>query len=102
MKYKRAEEQRIIEINAEDLIEERKPIIYGPDRKEEHVEVYQQKVERRVRELAESLPVIQKIKKNEELTSADLEQLEEALNAPELYITEENLKKVIIRVFIEY
>jgi len=94
MKYKRAEEQRIIEINAEDLIEERKPIIYGPDRKEEHVEVYQQKVERRVRELAESLPVIQKIKKNEELTSADLEQLEEALNAPELYITEENLKKI--------
>ena len=94
MKHKRAEEQRIIEINAEDLIEERKPIIFGPDRREEHVEVYQQKVERRVRELAESLPVIKKIKNNEELNSADLESLEEALNAPDLYITEENLKQI--------
>ena len=61
MKHKSSEEQRIIEIKAEDQIEERGAIIYGPDRREEHVEIYQQKVERRVRELAETLPVLQKI-----------------------------------------
>ena len=95
MKHKSSEPQRIIEIKADDQIEERGAIIYGPDtdRREEHVEVYQQKVERRVRELAETHPVLQKIKENKELSRADLESLEAALNAPELYITEETLKR---------
>ena len=94
MKHKRTEAQKIIEIVADDQIVERLPIIYGPDMKEERVEVYQKKVERRVRELADSHPVIQKIKTNQALTEKDIESLAEALNAPELFISEEILGRI--------
>lgn len=97
MKHKRTEEQRIIEIVADDQIVERLPIIYGPDMKEEQVEVYQKKVERRVRELADSHPVIQKIKTNQALTEKDIESLAEALYAPELFISEEILGRIYRR-----
>ena len=62
--------------------------------KEEYVETYQAKVEKRIKILAESQPVLKKLKNDEPLTEADLEQLEKALNSPDLYITEENLKKI--------
>ena len=97
MKHKRTEAQKIIEIVADDQIVERLPIIYGPDMKEERVEVYQKKVERRVRELADSHPVIQKIKTNQALTEKDIESLAEALNAPELFISEEILGRIYRR-----
>ena len=53
--------------------------------------MYKKKVEIRVRELADSHPVIQKIKTNQALTEKDIESLAEALNAPELFISEEIL-----------
>ena len=65
--------------------------------KEERVEVYQKKVERRVRELADSHPVIQKIKTNQALIEKDIESLAEALNAPELFISEEILGRIYKR-----
>ena len=97
MKHQRSEVENIIEIMADDRIFERKPIIFGPNRQEEHVEVYKEKVEKRVRELADSLPAIQKIKEDQSLTPEDIESLEDALNAPDLYITKENLNKIYQR-----
>ena len=83
-----------IVIDMADVVKQRALIEYGPDLKEEHIETYQAKVEKKIKELAESMPAVQKIKKDEALTEADLEQLEKTLNSPDLYITEENLKKI--------
>jgi len=94
---KRAEEQTIIKIDVGDPIIERGPIRIGPEMKEVHVEPYQKKVERRVRELAETHPIIKKIKNNEALTEKDIQDLADALYAPELYISEENLQRIYNR-----
>ena len=88
-----SEERTIIEIDIDDSIFERGPIIYGPDRSEMPVETYKMKVERRVIELANSHPTVQKIKNNEELDEDDIVKLEESLYSPELYISEEQLRK---------
>ena len=93
MQYKQPEPTPQIVINIDDVVQERK-IEYGPDLKEEYIETYQTKVEKRIKELAESQPVVKKLKTDEVLTETDLEQLEKALNSPDLYITEENLKKI--------
>ena len=58
---------------------------------------YLKNVERRVRELAETHPVIQKIKNNEMLTEKDIQDLSDALYAPELYISESNLQALYNR-----
>lgn len=93
MQYKQPEPTPQIVIDIDDIVQERK-IEYGPDMMEEYVETYQAKVEKRIKELAESQPAVMKLKTDEVLTEADLEQLEKALNSPDLYITEENLKKI--------
>ena len=97
MSDKRAEEQTIIKIDVGDPILERGPIRVGPEMKEVHVETYQKKVEGRVRELAETHPIIKKIKNNEALTEKDIQDLADALYAPELYISEENLQRIYSR-----
>jgi len=58
------------------------------------VKVYKEKVEDRIKRLADEHPAILKIKNNEMLTESDLRDLELTLNNPELYITEDVLQKV--------
>ncbi len=95
MKYKRTEPVPKIVLDIEDVIQERKLIEFGPatNPQQEYVKTYKEKVEKRIKELADKNPAIVKIKNNEELSEADIESLERALNSPELYITEETLRK---------
>ncbi len=95
MKLKRKEPREPIVIDMEDRIEEetREKIEFGPDGQEIYVKDYKELVEKRIKELAEKHPTIQKIKKDQVLTPTDLQNLEETLNRPELYITEETLQK---------
>jgi len=93
MIYQQSEAVNPIIIKMEDEIQQRDAIRYGPDQKEEQVEVYREKVEKKVRDLVESSVAIQKIKNNEKITENDLEDLENILISSELNITEENLKK---------
>ncbi len=97
MSNKRSEEQTIIEIDIDDHISERGPIRLGPGMNEVPIDEYMKNVERRVRELAETHPVIQKIKNNEPLTEKDIQDLADALYAPELYISESNLQALYNR-----
>lgn len=60
---------------------------------EEYVSTYVDKVEKKIRELAETHPTIMKIKHDEVLTEEDLKNLEKTLNSPDLYVTEETLQK---------
>jgi len=94
MQYKQPEPIPQIVLNMDDIIQERGMIRFGPELKEEYIQTYQIKVEKKIKELVDSDPVIQKIKKDEVLTEKDLEHLEKTLGAPDLYITEDNLKKI--------
>ena len=94
MQYKQPEPLPQVIIDMDDIVKQRTIIEYGPDLQEEHIQTYQAKVENKIKELVESEPAIQKIKKDEVLTEVDLAELEKALNSAELYITEENLRKI--------
>src|SRR5437016_6309545 len=96
MKYKRAEPRPTIILDIDDVTEQRQRVEYGPvtSPKSEYVGNYRVKVEKRIKQLASEHPTILKIKRDDALTEKDLLKLEEALNSPELFITEENLQKV--------
>jgi type I restriction enzyme R subunit len=96
MKYKRTEPRPKIILDIDDIIQKREIIEYGPitSPRSEYVEEYKEKVERKIKQLADEHPTIQKIKRDEALSEQDLRSLEKTLNSPELFITEENLQKV--------
>jgi type I restriction enzyme R subunit len=93
MKYKEPEPRPTIILDIDDMIQRREFIQYGPLPTEEYVSTYVDKVERKIRELAETHPTIRKIKRDEVLTEEDLKNLEKTLNSPDLYVTEETLQK---------
>lgn len=93
MKYKRKEGQKLIEFDLDDEVIERKWIEFGPNGEGDYVHVYKEKVEKRVKELAERESAIVKIKNDEPINDQDLESLEQTLNSPELYITEDKLRE---------
>ncbi len=93
MKYKEPEPRPTIILDIDDMVQRREFIEYGPIPTEEYVSTYVEKVEKRIKELAERHPTIEKIKRDEVLTEEDLRNLERTLNSPELYVTEETLQK---------
>mgnify|MGYP001581336466 CR=1 FL=1 len=93
MPYRRAEPRPIIILDIDDIVQQRKLIEYGFEPKQEYVDVYIEKVEKKIKELAKSNPTIKKIEEDRALNETDLEQLEKTLNSPELFITEEVLQK---------
>lgn len=97
MIFKRPEPVPKIILDINDVVQQRKLIEFGPEPSQEYVEVYKNKVEKRIENLAEKNRTIKKIKNNEILTEKDLVELEKTLNSPELYITEEVLQDVYNR-----
>jgi type I restriction enzyme R subunit len=99
MKYKRSEPRPSIILDIDDVVERRELIEYGPtiSPKSAYVEDYREKVEKRIKKLAEEHPTIQKIKRNEPLTEDDLQKLEQTLNSQDLFITEVTLQKAYKR-----
>jgi type I restriction enzyme R subunit len=93
MMYIASEPRKTIVLDMDDIIQQRKLIEFGPDAKQEYVKEYKEKVEERIKLLAREDPTIYKIERNEVLTEADLQKLEETLNSPELFITEDVLQK---------
>jgi type I restriction enzyme R subunit len=93
MKYMSREPRKTIIIDMDDLIQSRETITFGPDCQEEYVAVYKEKVEEKIRKLAEEHPALKKIKQGEELDEEDMRHLEETLDSPELFINEETLRK---------
>ncbi|WP_148701494.1 DEAD/DEAH box helicase family protein [Candidatus Nitrososphaera evergladensis] len=83
-----------IVLDIDDLIQERKKILYGFPAKEEYIDVYKEKVEAHIKRLAFDNEVVKKLQTNQQLTEEDLHDLEDKLNSPDLFITEELLRKV--------
>ena len=93
MRYMAPEPRKTIVLDIDDVIQQRKLIEFGPEATQEYVTVYKEKVEERIKKLANEHPAIIKIKRDEMLAEEDLRKLEAALNSPELYITEDVLQK---------
>jgi type I restriction enzyme, R subunit len=94
MRYKQSEPRPQIILDIDDLVQERKTIEFGPEQKSEYIDDYKSKVEKKIKQLANDHPTIKKIKENKQITEKDLKKLEQTLNSPDLFITEENLQKV--------
>ena len=95
MKYRRSEPVPKIIIKMSDKIAQRKLIEFGPatNPKQEYAEKYKKEVIEKIRKIAKTHPTIKKIKKSEPLSEKDIENLEKTLNTPDLYVTEESLRK---------
>lgn len=95
MGYVRSEPVPRIVLDIDDLVQKRKAIEYGctPVR-QEYVDVYREEVEKRVRQLALDNKAIKKLQTNQPLTEVDMNDLEMKLNSPELFVTEDVLKKI--------
>lgn len=94
MRYKQRQRQQIIQLNLPDEIANRRWIIYGPGGEGAFAGSYREKVEAQVKELAEKLPALHKLKTDQSLNETDLQSLEDALNRPDLFITPAVLREV--------
>ncbi|VVB59863.1 UvrABC system protein B [uncultured archaeon] len=102
MRFKMDEPREPIIIDVDDVVEQRKIIEFGPNAEQEYVKIYKEKVDKRIKELVASHPTIKKIFKNEKLTEKDVRALEETLNSPELYFTEDVLKQFYKGTFVNF
>jgi len=93
IRFWQVEERNILRLDLSDLVVNRKWIEFGPEGQGDYVANYREKVEQKIIELAGQHPVIKKIKAGLPVNDRDIENLEKTLNGPELYITEENLRK---------
>jgi len=93
MIFQQSEPITTILIKMDDVIQERGSVRYGPEMTQTDSKTYVEKVEKKIRELAESNPTIQKIKNDEQLTQEDIDSLAETLVSSELGITAETLSK---------
>jgi type I restriction enzyme, R subunit len=93
MKFRRSTPQIVVELNLPDAISSRQWIIYGPTGEGAFAENYRAQVEVLVRMLAEQLPALSKLKRGEDLTAGDLDEISRALNQADLFVTEETLRK---------
>ena len=97
MRYREPEPRPVIIIDIGDIVQRREYIEYGPGPTREYVTTYIDKVEKRVRKLADEHPTLQKIKRNEVISETDLKNLENTLNGPDLYLTEDILQKAYMQ-----
>lgn len=88
------EPRETIVIDMSDTIEERKQWILTDDNEPEYAVQYRKKVEDWIKELAETHPVIMKIKNDEVLTEVDLQSLESTLYTSEFDVSESKLNEV--------
>ena len=92
MRYRRAQTRSIVELAITDTVLDRRWITFGPAGEGTYVETYRAQVEAYIKELAESHPIVKKIKQGEAVRDADLNSLIQTLNQADLFITEQNLR----------
>lgn len=94
MRYRQSQKAQMIRLSLPDEIASRRWIIYGPAGEGAWAETYQEQLEAYVKELAEQLPALEKLRRALPLDDTDLQTISAALNRPDLFISEENLQKV--------
>ncbi len=94
MRYRQSEQRTIIKLYLPDVMKRRRWITYGPAGEGAFVDHYQGEVETHVKELAEQVPTLLKIKRSEIPEAEEMQALAEVLNTPDLFIREEILQQV--------
>ena len=94
MRFRQSNRGEMIEFNLPDQIAHRHWVIYDPSGEGAFAGSYREQVEAQVRRLAEDLPALIKLKRGGELNEIDLNDIARALNQSDLFITEDNLRKV--------
>lgn len=94
MRYRQSEQRSIIKLYLPDVMKQRRWITYGPAGEGAFVEHYQGEVEAHIKELAEQVPTLVKIKRSELPDAQEMQALAEVLNTPDLFIREEILQQV--------
>ncbi|KVC42482.1 restriction endonuclease subunit R [Burkholderia pseudomultivorans] len=93
MRFRIREGSKPIEINLPDRIVQRSWIIYGPTGEGAFAENYRAQVEAWVRRLAAEHPALAKLKRGDSLSDEEIEQIAEALNQADLFITADTLRQ---------
>ncbi len=102
MHYKKSEPQSPIIIDIDDIIEKREFITFGVEGKQEHVKEFREKIEARIKEMANEHPTILKILNDEVITEEDIEELEETLNSDDLTLNDDVLKQFYTGTFVNF
>ncbi len=82
-----------VRLSLPDQIQQRHWIVFGPSGEGAFAETYRGRVGALVKDLAGDNPALQRLKRGEELDADDLEAVAAALNGPDLFVTEEQLRK---------
>lgn len=93
MRYRTSTPGHAVEINLPDSITQRSWIIYGPTGEGAFAESYREQVEALVRQLADQLPELARLKNGENLADDELERISATLNQADLFVTEDTLRK---------
>ena len=92
MRLRESEPHHIIYLNLDDVFQEQRWVVVGPDAREFDIAVYRQAVEARLRSLAESTPAFRKLSAGGELDDSDVNEIESLLAQPDLYVTPQTLR----------
>ena len=102
MRYKKPEPQNPIIIDIDDFIQKREYPTFGINGKQVHVEEFREKIEKRIKDMAEEHPTILKILNDEVISEEDIEALEETLISDGLTLNEDVLKKFYTGTFVNF
>lgn len=94
MRFRQRESSQFVELNLPDKIASRRWIIYGPSGEGAFADSYRQRVEAWVRNIADNLTSLIKLRRGEPISNADIEEIAKALNQADLFVTEEILRDV--------
>lgn len=94
MRFRQRDRVRPVALNLPDRIGHRHWIIYGPSGEGAFADSYREKVEARVRTLADRLPALKQLKRGGALGDDDIDRIAAALNQADLFVTEDTLREV--------
>lgn len=97
MRYRQRRRHGMIALSLPDAIANRRWVVYGPGGEAAFAESYRERAEVYVRSLADSHPAMIKLRQGQTLGEADVAALAEALNRPDLFVTQETLRQAFDR-----
>ena len=102
VKFRDKEKVEPIIVDLSDEVIQRKIIEFGPNKEQDYVKNYREKVENKIKDLIDSHPTIQKIKRKEPLSEEDINELEKTLDTPDIYLNKEVLGKFYAGTFVQF
>lgn len=97
MRYRQQQKREMIELHLPDRIVARKWVVYGPSGEGTFADSYREQVEAQVKDLADSHPTMNKLRRGDRLDQDDIRTLSKLLNQADLFITEDILQEVYER-----